>query len=175
MPVVKIDMKQFVEQTKRMTEELIPTAIEGAYLAALRGVDIMQRRTREAPPANPAGKGSGGAVDRGASGFLGRWKAEQLSYGARTYNDSPYGPVIEHGRAAGKKPPPSDVIARWLQRRLGMSESEARSAAFPVARAIGKRGLVGRKIAAGGQEEISEAAIEEIEKAIRDKFGGEER
>jgi hypothetical protein len=173
VPVVKIDMKQFVEQTRRMTEELMPTAIEGAYLAALRGVGIMQRRTREAPPANPAGKGSGGAVNTGD--FLRRWKAEQLSDGARTYNESPYGPVIEHGRRAPKKPPPKEVIVRWIQRRLGKTEDEARSIAFVVARAIGKRGLIGRKIAEDGQDEISEIALEEIEKAIRDKFGGEAR
>jgi hypothetical protein len=173
VPVVKIDMKQFVEQTKRMAEELIPTAVEGAYLAALRGVGIMQRRTREAPPANPAGKGSGGAVNLGD--LLRGWKAEQLSDGARVYNIMGHAPVVEHGRRANKKPPPSDVIARWLQRRLGMSEDEARSIAFPVARAIGKRGLKGRKIAEGGQEEIAEIALEEIERTIRDKFGGEAR
>lgn len=173
MPVVKIDMKQFVEQTKRMAEELIPTAVDGAYLAALRGIDIMQRRTREAPPANPAGVGEGGAVNLGA--FLRSWKAERLSDGARVYNISPHAPVVEHGRRQNKKPPPSDVIARWLQRRLGMAEDEARGMAFVVARAIGKRGLKGRKISEGGQEEISEVALEEIEMAIRDKFGGEAR
>lgn len=173
MPVVKIDMRQFVEQTKRMADELMPTALDGAYLAALRGVGIMQRRTREAPPANPAGVGEGGAVNTGD--FLRRWKAERLADGARTYNVSSYGPVIEHGRRAPKKPPPKEVIVRWIQRRLGKTEDEARSLAFVVARAIGRRGLKGRKIAEGGQDEIAEAALEEIEKAIRDKFGGEAR
>ena len=166
MPVVKIDMRQYVESTRRMSKEILDAAMDGAYSAAFRSVDVMHRRTREAPPANPAGKGSGGAVNTGA--FLQAWKAERTAEGARSFNNKPYAPVVEHGRRAPKKPPPKEAIVRWIQRRLRKTESEARSLAFVIARAIGKRGLKGRKIAEGAEQEIREIAAEEIGRAVKE-------
>jgi len=46
-----------------------------------------------------------------------------------------YAPVVEYGRSAGAAMPPPDALLGWL-RRHGMDAS----AAFPVARAIGRRG-----------------------------------
>jgi hypothetical protein len=42
--------------------------------------------------------------------------------------------------------PPVRPLAQWIQRRLGKPAKEAEGMAFAVAKAISKRGLVGRKI-----------------------------
>lgn len=54
-------------------------------------------------------------------------------------NPLAYGLPVEKGRKAGKMPPIAP-IQLWVTRVLGLSGYEARSAAYVIARAIGKRG-----------------------------------
>ena len=53
-----------------------------------------------------------------------------------------YGEPVERGRKPGRMPP-VDNIEMWVQRKLGQTGSEARSTAFLIARAIGRRGTKG--------------------------------
>lgn len=53
-----------------------------------------------------------------------------------------YGDVVEVGRQPGKMPPPG-AIELWVVRKLGLSGEEATSAAFAIARSIGRRGTRG--------------------------------
>lgn len=169
MPALKIDMREYLRRSKLLRTEIIDAGMRGALSAANRTLTIMQDRTRNAPPANPAGVGTGGAVNTGS--FLQQWKAEQTPTGARTFNTAPYGPIIEYGRRTkeqGSKQPPTEAIARWIQRRLGKSEQEARQLAFVFARAINRRGLIGREIATGDGvlDEIAQIAADEIEREV---------
>ena len=55
-----------------------------------------------------------------------------------------YGTVVEFGRRPGQKMPPVSVIASWIQQKRGLSVAESMRAAWPIARAIGRRGIPGR-------------------------------
>jgi len=169
VPVLKFDMRQLTAEMKALGPRMLEAAHEGAYVAAMRGIDMMHRETRAAPPANPAGKGRGGAVNTGA--FIHTWKAARTNDGARTYNASPYAAVIEHGRRKGSKAPPRDAIVAWLMRRLGKTKQEAESLQFVVRRAIAKRGLKPRRIAESSKGRFASMAFDEIERHVREKLG----
>lgn len=105
--------------------------------------------TQNAIPASP--RGGYRAVDTGR--YLRNWKVNKSSInGARGVlitNMAKYMAVIERGRTPGAKRPPVNVIAKWAQRRLGLSFKEAKKAAFPIANAIKARGLFARKVMTG--------------------------
>jgi hypothetical protein len=57
-----------------------------------------------------------------------------------------YVDVIEHGRTPGATPPPVDPIAKWVWGRRYLfpevkTEEDALKIAYPIAKAIGKRGF----------------------------------
>lgn len=57
-----------------------------------------------------------------------------------------YAPVIEEGRRAGARQPPSGALMSWVARKFGLTDPrQIRSVAFLVARAIGRRGLPAKK------------------------------
>jgi len=56
---------------------------------------------------------------------------------------APHALVVHNGRRPGRRMPPTSVIEDWLRRKHRLSQQEAKARAFPVARAIGKRGVRG--------------------------------
>ena len=62
-----------------------------------------------------------------------------------------YGWPVERGRRPGKMPP-VDAIELWVNRKLGLQGNEAKSVAFLVARAIGRRGTRGEAMFFRGTE-----------------------
>lgn len=66
--------------------------------------------------------------------------------------DPIYGEPVEYGRKPGKMPP-SDAIKLWVIRKLGLSGKEADSAAFLIARAIGRRGTKAARMFQKGYKE----------------------
>ena len=87
--------------------------------------------------------------------------------GHAVVNPLVYAPVVELGRRPGSRPPPSSVIARWLQRK-GMSGKEAKQLAFVVARAIGRRGIRGKHILGGAIPDLKEMAVKEFRRVMLD-------
>lgn len=158
MAVLRMNLKEWARYHKRLAEEFHPAALRGARSAALAVVRLAERRTRTAPPANPAGKGKGGAVNTGD--FLRRWRWVGIPDGSRVLNDSPYAAIIEYGRTPNSSPPPTQPIRDWLIRRLKMSPAKAAALAPAVARAIGRRGLLARRIL------TSEDAVTEVQKIL---------
>lgn len=125
--------------------EQYPAAIRrGLLSASLRAIPALQKATRQAQPASPDGVGQGGAVNTGA--YLRAWKSRPVEDGFAVTNDSPYSGIIEQGRAPGGKMPPIEPIARWAQRRLGLSRDKAQGVAFAIAKRIQKRGLAARQV-----------------------------
>jgi hypothetical protein len=59
-----------------------------------------------------------------------------------------YPSVIEFGRRKGKRPP-SSALERWVYLVMGVPKDRARSVAYVVARAIGRKGIKGKKIIRG--------------------------
>lgn len=117
-----LSSKEFAAYHKRLADQLRPTIVRGIHSGAARAVGYLVQRTRAAPPANPAGIGTGGAVNTG--GFLRRWKSVRLPDGAELVNDSPYAgnvdPDAQYGRRPGSKFPPKDALIAWIKRRLLM-------------------------------------------------------
>lgn len=143
-PRVTMNPAQWAKYMVGLGPKLLPAAERGLYAGALRALPKLQLWTRTAQAANPTNTGQGGAVNTGA--FLRGWKARAIAGGAEVRNDAPYSGVVEYGRRAGARAPPRAEIARWVQRRMGLSEKEARSVAFLIARSIKRRGLKGRHI-----------------------------
>lgn len=138
---MKINTKQFAKLTKKHASgTLVKAVVLGIRSGALRALPVLVANTDRATPASV--KGAIGAVNTGT--YRRAWKSRPLPRGADIHNNAPYAGIIEYGRRKGKKQPPLKPIAKWAQRRLGVSEQEARSLAFPIARAIKKRGLFGR-------------------------------
>lgn len=119
----------------------------GAVVSRVKVIVVDQ--TDNAPAASA--RGAKGAVDTG--NYRRNWKVSKATIngirGVLISNAAAYMAVIEMGRGIGKRPPPTDVIARWAERRLGLPYKEARRAAWPIARAIGRRGLYARRVMTG--------------------------
>lgn len=164
MTTVHLKLEELAPVFQRMGARAVAAARRGALRGALRAVVTLQKATGQAPPANPGMRGVGGAVN--TAHYKRSWKAEQLPDGARVYNSAPYASVIEEGRRANSAFPPLKEIERWAQRRLGLSAKEAKAAAYPIARAIAKRGLLARKVMGNAQAEVEKGFLEEVRKEL---------
>lgn len=188
--------REYIEYHRKLARNFRPAALRGVMSGAARCIPYLVQQTRLAPPANPSGVGKGGAVNTGD--FIRRWQAQQTPYGARLFNDHPAANVIEKGRAAGAKPPPVAPITAWVMRKipgykpakfgkrivhpLGPREfkkiaskyNAARGLAFAIAKAIGRRGLIGRRILTSPQAKfkilqfVRAETIRELRRAIRE-------
>lgn len=163
MAVVKISMAQWPAYLRKLGERSRAAAMRGVVSGAQRCIPILQQRTEKAPPASP--KGSVGAFNTG--NYRGRWRVRTLENGAAVFNDASYAGIIDEGRRPFKDMPPLRVIQRWAQRRLGLSEKEAKKAAFPIAAAIQARGLDARRVLSGATDELKKVVIEEIERELK--------
>lgn len=102
-----------------------------------RALDLVVRALRLAlGPASP----------RGVTGrFATSWTATRptkigfASFEAEIENTSRHAPFVEFGRGPGKAPP-VDALIQWVQLKGLAGPKNARSVAFVVARAIGRRG-----------------------------------
>lgn len=167
----ELTLPQFVEQLKNAAPRMQAAARRGALSGALRCVAVVQKATREAVGAKPgSGPVPGGAVNTG--NFLRSWKTRQTSRGALLFNNAPYSGVIEGGRRPGSRMPPRAPIQRWAERKLGLSESEARSAAFVIARSVANRGLQARKVMDGVLKQSGQIVAEEVLREIRHTLEG---
>jgi len=147
-----ISVKQYAQYLFKLGDNLPKAAKRGILSGAMRALPIMQRRTTEA-----------GAVNTRT--LLRAWKAERTENGAIIYNSMPYSGVVEYGRRPGKFPP-KEAIARWAQRRMGLSRKESLQAAFLISRSIAKRGIKARRIAEGATKEITDAIMTEVDREI---------
>ena len=160
MTVITLRLSELAPWYQKMGPAMNAAVKRGLIRGGMRAVQQLQMATGRAPPANPNGIGTGGAVN---TGFYKRaWKMEKLSNGVRVYNAAPYAGIIENGRRPGRFPP-LKVIEKWAQRRLGLSAKEAKRAAFPIAKAIAKRGLLARKVLERDEPSITQHFFEEIE------------
>lgn len=170
MTVLNFDVRQWVEYHEGLGPAIVVAAQRGLKSAAMRTLVAVQQRTRTAIPASPGGLV--GAVDTGD--FLRGWRRETMPDGTEVvYNDRTHAPYVEGGRMPGRRMPPVEVIRQWLVRRAGMDPTEAKRAAFPVARAIARRGLNARQIATASDflDQVSDWMMEEIQREVGDALG----
>lgn len=155
MPVINITPAQLGPVMQAVGAAVAKAMDEAAFEAAQRGRSLIVSRIIPMSRKMP--------VDTGF--YRQSWKAERLpGGGAILFSDAPYAAVIEHGRRVGQRPPPVNVIAAWVRRKMGRRlkreirrryagqrlaagdreaaiEREIQSTAFVIARAIGRRGL----------------------------------
>lgn len=136
----------------------------GLLSASMRAIPVVRKSAREAPPANPAGKGTGGAFNTGD--YVRAWKSEPTKTGAVLYNTKLYAAVIEEGRRPGKGVP-IDALWPWVLRKLmgaqkGPGKTKARRKAEKVVRST-KKAI--RK-ARGGAKKATKA-VRKLVRAVR--------
>lgn len=151
MPTATIHFKSiadWVASRKRLGDDFMPAMRRGLLSGALRCIPILHESTREADAFN-------------TGRYLRAWRSGPTEHGARVYNGVPYAGVIESGRRRGKFPP-IETIKRWAQRKLGLSRREAERAAFPIARAIARRGLRARHVMSSRKDAMIAAVREEV-------------
>lgn len=69
-------------------------------------------------------------------------------------NIAPYADVVDGGRRPNSRMPPSSVLVPWIQQRFGVSRKQAQRLAYPVARAIARKGIRPRRIVENGAAEV---------------------
>lgn len=147
--VIRLDMNQLPAFYKALGPRMKTAAQRGALRGALASVSILHRFTVKA-----------GAVNTGA--YRLGWKGERIESGARVFNRASYAAIIEYGRRANSRFPPLPIIERWARRKLGLASKEAKRAAYPIARAIARRGLPARDVMRDAQPEIQAAFLRSV-------------
>lgn len=137
MLTIRTQPKRLGQLTRKLGR-LMPAALERANQdAAAKAVRILQEQTRVAKPRPPIFTGR----------FIRGWMAKGTGSSMAITNPAIYAPVIEYGRRVGAKMPPPSALIPWVRKRLGKTGKEAVSAAWALAKAISRRGQVGRRIA----------------------------
>lgn len=87
--------------------------------------------------------------------------------GFEVRNDAPHAWMVEHGSAPHM--PPVEPIALWAKRKFGLTEKEALSVAWAVAKTIEKRGTPPHHVALGAEAEIRILVEQEVRRALRER------
>jgi hypothetical protein len=167
-------LKEFRDYLGKLPKALNTEIIKGIHVGADQAVGIAIRAGDTAIPASEHGKK--GAFDTG--NYRRNWHVTKGKDGAVVRNDATYAGIIEgrpglaYGRRPGRKAPPTAVIARWLERRGGLDPKKAKQAAFPVARAIGRRGLRARRVLEGARPKIIKAVLAEVRMHVKKALRG---
>lgn len=159
MAVIRLSMDAVIKRAQDMGPATVAAARRGLLSAAHR---LRERAIRQSRAA--------GAMDTGR--YVQSWKAMPTENGAVTYNDAPYAGIIEFGRRAGARQPPVSALIPWIRRKLRLSPKEAASAAFAIAREIGRKGIKGRMIMQKTAELARTYALEEVRREVAKVLGG---
>jgi len=154
MPVVKLSLSQIATRFKKRPSQIMGAARRGLTSGGMRSLTVLQARTQQR------------AFNTGA--LARSWKMSKPDVNSiALFNTRPYAPVVEYGRRPNKRQPPSKVIEMWAKRKLGLSAKEAKRAAFVIARAIGKKGIKGKRILSDSMGEITDLVRQEIIREVR--------
>lgn len=153
------DLKEFL---RKLPRELNEAAVRGIRAGAQRAIAIAVAAGDAALPASE--HGGKGAFDTGE--YRRSWKVHNIEGGADLNNVSRQAPIIELGRRPGRRPPPVKVIERYAVRKLGLSDKEAKLAAYPMAMAIAKRGLRARHVLRLALGDIAKVVLAEVNREV---------
>lgn len=128
-----IDNSQIALLARAMTKA--PEVVRKRMLKATAEANLLMER--EIKERTPVGVGGGG-------GLRGSIDSEEYVDGYEVLGvvGSPlaYAEAVDLGTKPNRKMPPVQPIQDWVIQKLGLSGREARSAAFAIARSIGKKG-----------------------------------
>lgn len=161
MAVIRASLRDFRATMQALGARADKAVNAGLLSTALRARVIMVQETQEKRVMNI------GTYQRG-------WKADVLKTerAVKVYNLTPYAGVIEKGRRAGARQPPSEPLARWAQRKLGLPYKRARSVGFLIARAIKRRGIPGKFVLRDAIPKLEAAFETEMTRELRRALGG---
>lgn len=159
------DFRQYLRKLRRTLAGADGAVVRGIHSGVMRSISVVHFSTDHAFPASP--NGASGAVNTGA--YKQAWQFELRQTGGRIYNLRPYAAVIERGRRRGRRVPPIREIELWARRRLGLSGKELDRAKFAIAKAISKRGLVGRRVLTNPAttDKITRVVMDEVRSEVR--------
>ena len=167
---VKIPIRDLPKYMRELGDSFGPAILAGLTSAAAFSVSRLEAETRRK-----------GAVNTGqyrdAWQFSRAFSTGRASAKIRVYNDKGYSGVIELGRRAGKlpwlrgKPVQEQPLYLWAKSKLGLSDEEAARAAWPIAWAIKRRPIKGRRVMADILDELSVNAAQEVAKELRRAVG----
>lgn len=153
-----MDLKALRKKLEKLAPAVKAAGVKACRKTADWAVRTAKHRSREV-----------GAV--ASREFVDGWDRDHSPDGAVVYNAAPHAVFVERGRRPGR-PPPIGAIARWLivkrlvklpkaksaltpsgqaraAKRRRSRLAAARSMAYVIARAIGRRGIKGRHILRG--------------------------
>lgn len=161
---MNLTVDELVAYVRGMAVKTFRAAAErGIRRGAMRALPVLQRAGDNAPPASV-----GGSVGANHTGTYRRsWRTASIPGGARLFNLARYADVIERGRRRGSAMPPLAAVERWAKLKLHLSKDEARRAAFPIARAIARRGLRGRYVMRRAKPEVTRVVVDEMRREVR--------
>lgn len=133
---------------------------EGMRRGAVRGVGMLKDRARAA-----------GKVVTGQ--YVGGWRTVENGQGLLDgLDDAPHAGIVELGARPHKVSAEGiEAITRWAMLKLHLPESEARSAAYAIAKRIGERGQKGTYIVRDNLDRLADMARDEVADAMRRTFG----
>lgn len=158
---VKIPIRDLPKYMRELGDSFGPAILAGLTSAAAFSVSRLEAETRRK-----------GAVNTGqyrdAWQFSRAFSTGRASAKIRVYNDKGYSGVIELGRRAGKlpwlrgKPVQEQPLYLWAKSKLGLSDEEAARAAWPLAMAIKRKGIKGRRVMADILDELGRDGAKEV-------------
>jgi hypothetical protein len=151
-----IRAEELYRDTRRIEAATRKALDKAQVLAAKETLNLLRVRTLATPPASP--NGEVGAVASGS--FLRGWRISYRGRQVIVSNVARHAIYVEGGRRAGARPPPSDALLGWITLKLGLTGREAKTAAFLIARAIGRRGLRPRPVMTAPSTRIRILAIQ---------------
>jgi len=153
-----------------LTDPAIATRFDRPISAAL--VDISAFGQRVVVQGTPRGISSGGGGLRGS--VFSELRGVPARREGVVASSLFYAPIVEVGRRPGKRPPLAPILL-WVQRKLGLSGTEAQQAAFLITRKIGARGTVGAHMFERAFQRLQPYArqrFEALSRQLADLLGG---
>jgi len=144
---------EFAKYLNQQPPKVKEAVVKGLRSAAMRGVGVVVEEIDKAEPYP--------AVNTGK--LRQSVRAEPTPIGAAIVVDAPHAAPINNGT----RPffPPLEPLIEWAVRKFGVSESEARSIAFNVARQISEEGIEPRH--------FFEKAMARMDAIIQEEVGRE--
>ena len=159
---VKIPIRNLPKYMAELREGFGPALLAGLTSAAARSVSRLVQETDRKGVVNTRRLVNSWS-------FSPAYSTGKASAVIRVFNDAPYSGVMELGRRAGRKMPwlrakpvEEQPIYLWCISKLGMTEEDAKKAAWPIAHSIKRKGIKGRRIMADILRELGQLGAREV-------------
>ena len=164
---VRIPIRDLPKYMRELGSSFGPAVLAGLTSAAVRSAQTLANET------NRKGIRNTGDYFRGWN-HSPAMRLGEIHASIRVYNDMPYSGVIELGRRPGRKLPwPRNVaidqqpLFLWARNKLGLTDEEAKKAAWAIAWSIKRKGIKGKFVVRDVLAELARDGAEEVAKSLR--------